>query len=338
MRGNLSQGFIDAFRNAATKEQRDLIRVIGVMGITGTGKSTFIQKLTNDQNILVGNSLHSETSTVKTANMTFRATDGKQYTLYIADTPGFDDTQQSDTQVLQNIVTWLGALRENEVKLSGIIYLHRITDERMGGIGARNLSMLANLVGPNNMRNVMLVTNHWEDEHLLQPQEQAGWRQRSEKREIELTRGGVRADGSRFEGFWTKAISYGARFTRHDNTFESARNIADEILVSSPPVYIQIQNEVHAGMDLVDTAAGKAIQTELEKQAALDKERLRQMQQEMNTALKNAKDNALLIQMQKDEFAELKRKMEKDLKEQKDLLEADNLRLKREIEERRDGC
>ena len=45
--------------NAASEEHRKRIRVIGVMGLTGTGKSTFIKELTNDHSIVVGDDLHS---------------------------------------------------------------------------------------------------------------------------------------------------------------------------------------------------------------------------------------------------------------------------------------
>lgn len=49
---------IDAFSNASVEEQKS-IRVIGVMGLTGTGKSTFIKKLTGDHSIVVGDDLLS---------------------------------------------------------------------------------------------------------------------------------------------------------------------------------------------------------------------------------------------------------------------------------------
>lgn len=45
--------------NRASEENRARIRVIGVMGLTGTGKSTFIKKLTNDPSIIIGDDLHS---------------------------------------------------------------------------------------------------------------------------------------------------------------------------------------------------------------------------------------------------------------------------------------
>ena len=55
---NPLKAVVDAYDNAPEEDRRK-IRVILVMGLTGTGKSTFIKKLTNDHNIAVGNDLHS---------------------------------------------------------------------------------------------------------------------------------------------------------------------------------------------------------------------------------------------------------------------------------------
>ena len=99
--------------------------------------------------------------------MNFLASDNQSYNVYFADTPGFDDSARSDTDVLKNIVTWLGAMRENKMKLSGIIYLHRITDPRVGGTAWRNLRMLHNLVGADKMANVLLVSTRWEEVRIV---------------------------------------------------------------------------------------------------------------------------------------------------------------------------
>ena len=95
--------------------------------------------------------------------MNLNASNGGSYEVHFADTPGFDDSTRSDTDVLKNIVVWLGAMREKRMKLSGIIYLHRITDTRVGGIAWRNLRMLHELVGADKMANVLLVSTRWEE-------------------------------------------------------------------------------------------------------------------------------------------------------------------------------
>lgn len=44
--------------------------------------------------------------------------------IYLVDTPGFDDTNRSDTDVLKAIATWLTKSYAKDVRLNGILYLH----------------------------------------------------------------------------------------------------------------------------------------------------------------------------------------------------------------------
>jgi hypothetical protein len=83
-------------------------------------------------------------------------------TIYLLDTPGFDDTTRSDTQVLKELATFLGATYSKDIKLAGIIYLHRITDNRIGGHALRNLAMFQKLCGKESLANVVLATTMWD--------------------------------------------------------------------------------------------------------------------------------------------------------------------------------
>lgn len=83
--------------------------------------------------------------------------------MYLIDTPGFDDTHRTDTAVLGEIADWLAESYSHAVKLSGVIYLHRNTDTRVGGSGMKNLRMFRKLCGAANLRNVVLATTMWTD-------------------------------------------------------------------------------------------------------------------------------------------------------------------------------
>ena len=53
---------------------------------------------------------------------------------------------------------------ESHVHLSGMVYLHRITDVRMGGTPQRNLRMFARLCGEKAANKVRLITTMWDME------------------------------------------------------------------------------------------------------------------------------------------------------------------------------
>ena len=79
----------------------------------------------------------------------------------VVDTPGFDDSEISDRDILRSLSTWLESLYRSGKKLTGILYLHRISDPRMQGSALRNLHIFKSLVGEHCFQNVMLGTTFW---------------------------------------------------------------------------------------------------------------------------------------------------------------------------------
>ena len=73
-------------------------------------------------------------------------------TVYLIDTPGFDGTNKNDTEVLSEVATWLADSYQSKIRLHGIIFLHRITDNRLQGSAKRTLAMLRKLCGPTRSR------------------------------------------------------------------------------------------------------------------------------------------------------------------------------------------
>ncbi|KIM94589.1 hypothetical protein OIDMADRAFT_77677, partial [Oidiodendron maius Zn] len=130
--------------------------VIAVMGITGAGKSSLIRNITRREDIVIGTSLRSETK--KTIAYDFEHC-GTNYTL--VDTPGFNDTDKSDESVLQDVVSWLSSQYKEKRLLSGIIYLHPITQPRIQGSTMRQIKVFKALCGPSFYGNVILGTTFW---------------------------------------------------------------------------------------------------------------------------------------------------------------------------------
>ena len=79
------------------------------------------------------------------------------------DTPGFDDTSKSDTEILRTILAWLKLSGLKSTLLSGLIYLQRITDDRMTGTIVMNLNVVKELCGKQAAKNIMLTSTRWEE-------------------------------------------------------------------------------------------------------------------------------------------------------------------------------
>ena len=150
-------------------------------------------------------------------------------------------------------------------KLSGVTYIHRISDKRFTGIAGRNFKMFRELCGDSTLRNVALVTNMWGEV----PQEDG------EDREEEL-----------ITEYFKPALDKGAHITRHYNTAQSARDIIRRI-IRNQPVPLQIQREiVDEGKDILHTAAGEAMNIELNGQILRRQVELEAVKREMEKALK----------------------------------------------------
>ncbi|KAI0789961.1 P-loop containing nucleoside triphosphate hydrolase protein [Abortiporus biennis] len=221
-----------------------------VMGATGTGKSTFIN-LVSGGDFATGEGLFSCTNQVSSSNPFEIA--GRRVVLI--DTPGFDDSTLSDTKVLQMIALYLSMTYKEGFKLSGLIYMHRITDFKVGGVSQRNFRMFRELCGEDALRNVLIVTTMWG---LVQ-------REKGEAREQEL-------------------IS--ARMVRHYNNMQTAQNIIF-MMLNNRPMALQIQKEIiDEKKDISETAAGVELDQELAALARKHREELASIQRDMEQALK----------------------------------------------------
>jgi hypothetical protein len=85
---------------------------------------------------------------------------GKTYVLI--DTPSFDDSYRSNDEIVESILDWLEKSYRARKLLSGIIYLHRISDVKMQGSSLENLRMFRKLCGFEAMKHVLLVTTFWD--------------------------------------------------------------------------------------------------------------------------------------------------------------------------------
>ncbi|KAI6030599.1 P-loop containing nucleoside triphosphate hydrolase protein [Pisolithus orientalis] len=255
------------------------------MGATGTGKSTFVN-LASGSKLPVGRGLQSCTSDVMTSKPFIL--NGNIVTLI--DTPGFDDTNRSDTEILRSIAAYLSNTYEQGAKLAGIIYMHRISDTRMGGTSARNFRIFRELCGESTLRNVLIVTTMWSE---VSPE-------LGEERERELASNGK---------FFKPVLDKGARMLRHNNTRESAHAILRH-LVNAQAHTLQIQHElVNEQRDLAHTSAGVELGRLLKDQADRHEAQLKEVRREMEEAMrvKDEQSRKELQQVVDEKLSEIER-------------------------------
>jgi chromosome segregation ATPase len=191
----------------------------------------------------------------------------------LVDTPGFNDTHRSDTDVLKEIVAWTSTAYKEKRLLSGIIYLHRISDVRMEGSALKNLRMFQKLCGENALHNVLLTTTQWSKVEQRQ----------GEARESELK--------SKKE-FWKPLLDRGANLERFHGDMQSGLALIHK-LKSRVPKVLDIQEQiVDKKMDLIETSAGQTINEELLKLQKKYSEELETTRQELQAAL-DSKDEEL---------------------------------------------
>lgn len=179
---------------------------------------------------------------------------------------------------------------EAGMTLSGLIYMHRISDFRMGGVSRRNFSMFRKLCGDSTLKNVLIVTTMWG---LVDPAV-------AEARETEL-----KTDARLFK----PVLDKGAVMARHDNTRQTAHAIIHRIL-QNHPLPLQIQHEMgEQGLDISQTAAAIELDREMAVMAEKHKKELAQIKIEMQEAIAARDEEA------RQEFQEMKAELEEKLRQ-----------------------
>lgn len=203
----------------------------------------------------------------------FRCTLFPPISIYLVDTPGFDDTNRSDTDVLKEIASWLAKSYQEQIRLKGILFLHRISDPRTGGSARKNLFMFKELCGTEAPKNVLLLTTMWEK---IDPAE-------GERRQkiLEDT-----------QDFWGFMIQHGSKIFSHRNHRDSAVSVLKNFVpgwasCSLEKVHLSIQSEMVNGDSNPNEAdADKELQGEFQKEHKKLVGQLDDTKQEIADALK----------------------------------------------------
>lgn len=185
---------------------------------------------------------------------------------------------------------------DKDRKLSGLVYLQRISDPRFGGQAKRNLKMFRNLCGAETYKNIVVLTTFWD--------------------KVANEREGAQREEQLKNKYFKDLVDGGAYFVRHDRTVEGSRTVLKHILTLSP-TNIQIQHEIRVeGKSLEDTAAGSVHREEVERIIAKHKEELNELMAEMEKLMVL---NASFRRELEEERARARQNLERWEKEKSDL-------------------
>lgn len=248
-------------------------------------------------------------------------------TVHLIDTPGFDDTTKTNSEVLKEIAAWLTITYSNNIKLDGIVYLHRIIDPRMQGSAKTSLKMLKDLCGPDAIKHVVLATTFWEQ---VGPED-------GPKREQQLIN---------TPEFWGQMCKMGCRVMRHTNDRASAIGILDVFVKkqsNKSKMVLELQTDmVDKGILLKDTQAGRdaageealasaheASEKELARMRADTKKAIEEHDQERAKVVKqNQEDLKKKMAFLDQEFENERAKLQRDFEAKVAGLEKENLALR----------
>ena len=182
------------------------------------------------------------------------------------DTPGFDDTERSDADVLDLISKYLYETYKRNILLTGIILLQPITGNKVKGSESKRLRLFEKICGKEAYSHVVIATTMWSE-----LKNKSVGEDRVTKLESE---------------FWGDLREGGAEVVNHDNTPEGALGII-EMLVEKGTVTLQMQEELEKGDGrIMATAAGQQMVSDL----GVDKRKLWEEIEKLQIQLQEEKE------------------------------------------------
>ncbi|CAH0057605.1 unnamed protein product [Clonostachys solani] len=270
-----------------------------VLGRTGSGKSTFISRCTGkDTNISHG--LFSCTDSIDVFDMKW---EGRR--IYLIDTPGFNDTNRSDIDTLSVLATYLGASYSNGVRISGLLMLHPISDNRVSGTNLRNIEMIEAMCGFDKYDHLAIATTMWPEHSTKQER---------------ATLNGREAELSGSDKFYGSMIFKGAVMFRHhgtgrkghDNEVSSARRILAHLISRSDrrvPGVLQLQKElIDEQKTIGETSAGTVIAADVYRHHQARESELKQLEERIREHIFGGSSSRLA------ELSDIKAMLQQDMK------------------------
>ncbi|KAF2815178.1 P-loop containing nucleoside triphosphate hydrolase protein [Mytilinidion resinicola] len=280
--------------------------MIIIMGVTGAGKSYFINRLAGREVVQEGADLDSCTQACQLIPITIGASK-----VLLIDTPGFDDTQRTDSEILTEIARILSCQYQLGVDLKGVIYIHRITDIRYSRSSVKTFEVFKKICGERALKNVLLITSRWG--------------------EVSQSIGSDRERQLK-DRFWAYMLGRGSNISRFYGDRDSAIGLISQLLMKETAV-LELQEElVDNGKRLSETSAGAYVSNNIDDMKKRYEEELASLEK-LKLELR-ANDRAMKRQIQRD-WEEEQLRLEKAQKEQVSLQRPVGTEVQEEIKKKR---
>jgi len=184
----------------------------------------------------------------------------------------------------------------NDILLSGLLYFHRISDNRMAGTPLKNLRMFEELCGKNAFHNVIFATTMWD--------------------EIDEIPGVAREQELKLK-YWKTMLDRGSTTSRFLRTRESAFTLIDPLIEGgNKRMSVLLQQEmVDMRKKLPETSAGQALFSKMELLVRQREKLLNRIRDEM----KRADGDKVALELLQDEHEKLKVNLESTVNEMRRL-------------------
>ena len=202
----------------------------------------------------------------------------------VIDAPGFDDDELDDGTTLSmrptsalpywsllltsdpptdKITHFLAAQYKLRISLKGIVFLHKITDTRIGASGLRYLNIFRQIWGDDALPNVALISTMWSDVDLGT---------------------GLRRDSDLREDIWADMVSKGSYMFQYNGTSGMAETIVGQLLTKDD-VVLKIQRElIDQHKCLCNTSAGQIVTSDLIQRFEHSGRTIQRLQKELKEA------------------------------------------------------
>jgi len=213
------------------------------------------------------------------------------------DSPGFDDTDNSDVNILEMVADWLKSTYEKVILLSGLLYFHPISDNGLAGTALKNLRMFEELCGKNAFQSIILVTTMWD-----QVDKETG-----ETREKELKSN---------PRYWQTMLTRNSTTSRFMRTRESAFTLIDPLIeLANIRSSVLLQQELTDMRRKTSTPAGQGLLSGMESLLGQREDLLRRIRDQM----KRAKGDEMVLQAFSEEHQKLRDSLESTVNEMRRL-------------------